>query len=482
MSERASHSSEATRQYGRGAALLSVGIGVTGLVTYLFFALASHTLPEQEYGGITLLWASVFITVSILYRPVEQLLSRTIAERQALGKIGWAPLRVAGMIQLGLGAVFIVPALALRSLLQDDLFSGNETLYWVMVVSVLAYAVSYFARGFLAGQRRFGLYGALVLMESCSRVLFALVVALGILSGSSVVALGIAAAPIASLFVVPLALGRKARSVVEAKGSSPQQDGPEQVEEQSEIDERSERGSNHDAGEFTLSHGSGFAIAVLVIMFSEQTFLNAGPLIVKATEGANGDALAGFVFNLLLVARAPLQLFQAIATSLLPHLTNMRITQGQDTFRHSVKITVLAVVGFASTVVVVLLVAGPELMRLFFGPNFDYDRINLAIVGAGMGIYLTAATLNQAALAQGQARRAAYCWIGSAVFFVAWLALSGIDDVGFRVVLGFTLSAILLSGLLYLLYRNPHERAEDVPTPGSPEEVEARLAAADEGS
>ena len=39
---------------------------------------------------------------------------------------------------------------------------------------------------------------------------------------------------------------------------------------------------------------------------------------------------------------------------------------------------------------------------------------------------------------------------------------------------------LLLCGLLYLLYRRPHARAEDIPAPGSPQELEARLAAADE--
>ena len=56
-------------------------------------------------------------------------------------------------------------------------------------------------------------------------------------------------------------------------------------------------------------------------MLSEQTFLNAGPLLVNATAGA---AAAGFIFNVLMIARAPLQLFQAVSTSLLPHLTRLR--------------------------------------------------------------------------------------------------------------------------------------------------------------
>ena len=56
-------------------------------------------------------------------------------------------------------------------------------------------------------------------------------------------------------------------------------------------------------------------------MLSEQTLLNAGPLLVRASEGA---AAAGFIFNVLMIARAPLVLFQAVATSLLPHLTRLR--------------------------------------------------------------------------------------------------------------------------------------------------------------
>ena len=49
-----------------------------------------------------------------------------------------------------------------------------------------------------------------------------------------------------------------------------------------------------------------------------------------------------------------------------------------------------------------------------------------------------------------------------------------------RVEIGFLLAAGVLFALLYCVYRRPHERAEDVPEPGSPEELEARLAAIDE--
>ena len=142
--------------YGRGrGAVLSVGIGVTGLITFAYFSLASHSLAEDEYGRITLLWSAIFITVSVLYRPVEQLLSRTIADHDARGIAGTQHLRVAAHDPArARRSLFAVVALALRGPIQDDLFGGSATLYWVLVVAVLAYAASYFARGFLAGHHQ----------------------------------------------------------------------------------------------------------------------------------------------------------------------------------------------------------------------------------------------------------------------------------------------------------------------------------------
>src|ERR687897_1385369 len=167
--------------YGRGARILSVGIASTGLVTFAYFSLASHGLSEVDYKGVTLLWSVMFLIISIIYRPVEQLLSRTISARRARGLEGGHPLRTAIAIQAAFAALFLVVALAERERIEDDVFDGSASLYWVLVVGVLAYAVSYFARGWLAGHSRFGLYGGLVLLESCSRRLFAPAGGVGVL-------------------------------------------------------------------------------------------------------------------------------------------------------------------------------------------------------------------------------------------------------------------------------------------------------------
>src|SRR5258708_31482900 len=89
------------------------------------------------------------------HRGMKVLLSRHISERVLKGEPISQPMRVASTIQLGLSLFFAVDALALRGPIQNGLLEGNETLYWVFFSSVLFYAASYFARGFLAGQHRF---------------------------------------------------------------------------------------------------------------------------------------------------------------------------------------------------------------------------------------------------------------------------------------------------------------------------------------
>ena len=188
-------------------------------------------------------------------------------------------------------------------------------------------------------------------------------------------------------------------------------------------------------------------------MVCEQTFLNAGPLLVKATEGARGTALAGFVFNVLLIARAPLQLFQAVQTSILPHLTRLRAGGEAHPFRRSINLTLVAIGAFAALVALVMLALGPWLMDLFFGGDLDYARGGLVLVAAGMGLYLAAATLNQAALARAQARAAAACWAGAAAVFVVFLLAWRFEDRVFQVEVGFVGAAGLLCMLLGGLYR-----------------------------
>jgi O-antigen/teichoic acid export membrane protein len=436
------------RSYASGARILSVGIASTGLITFAYFAVASHVLDRFQAKRIDVLWAVMFVIISVIYRPVEQLLSRAIAERRARGHTEHA-LRGPIVVQIGFALAFLIAALALRGELVNHVFDHYGALYDILVVGTVAYGASYFARGWLAGHEYFALYGGLVLMEALSRLCFALAVAVGLASGQTAVALGIAAAPLVSLAVVPAAFARRggeragaqAIEEVDAALAGP---GAEGVQEAVA------------AHELSLQRGWNFALVVSAIMLAEQTLLNAAVLTVDAT--AQNRALAGPVFNVLLIARAPLQLFQAIQTSLLPHLTGLEATDGHAAFVRAIRVTVLAIAAFALAVTLGLLALGPPVMSHVFGQHFSYDRFGLAAIGLGMGFHLVAGALNQAALARGQARAAAACWLLAAAALVAWMFTHAVHGQLLRAEVGYAGATALLALALALLFRRGSAR------------------------
>ena len=76
---------------------------------------------------------------------------------------------------------------------------------------------------------------------------------------------------------------------------------------------------------------------------------------------------------------------------------------------------------------------------------------------------------------------AAAAWAVSATFFVTFLLAANMQAVR-EVEVGFIATAAILSSLLYVAYRRPVRVTEARLRPGSGEEIEAVLAAADEGS
>jgi O-antigen/teichoic acid export membrane protein len=157
----------------------------------------------------------------------------------------------------------------------------------------------------------------------------------------------------------------------------------------------------------------------------------------------------------LLIARAPLQLFQAVQGSLLPHLAGLEARASRTEAQRAVRITMLAIAGFALAVAAGLVAIGPWAMDLLFDDGATYGRWGLALVALGMGFHLMAGTLNQAALARDEAGAAAAAWLVAALAFVGWLVAPIVDDELLRAEVGYLGAAALLCGLLAFLYRRP---------------------------
>lgn len=415
--------------YGRGARILSIGIASTGLLTFLFFSVASHALGgsdlgQEQYGQIATMWAILFTAMSVFYRPVEQLLSRTIATAAARGE-AHPRLREPLLIQAGFALVLVAAAFVARGALEEQL--GSPTLFWILVAAGVAYAASYFARGFVAGHQWFALYGGLVLFESVARILFPIAALIGITTGQTAVAVGIVAAPLASLLVVPWAIRSATRrlSAERASGTA---------------------AASSAAGGTALRTGTSFAVAVAMIQLGEQTLINAGTLLTS------DKAAAGLIFSALLVTRAPLQLFQAVQTTLLPHFATLVETGSPHEIGAAIRKAVGLILAFAALVVVGLLLLGGWVMPLLFDGQ-EPPVLGLAVVAVGMGAHLIAGTLNQAALARGHAWPAAISWLAAGTLFAVWMLVGPIDGALLRAEVGYCAATMILSVLLYGLYR-----------------------------
>jgi len=281
-----------------------------------------------------------------------------------------------------------------------------------------------------------------VFMESASRIAFALAAAAGITHGQSAIAIGIAAAPFVSLVVVPAAFA--SRATRERSAPPPASDAA--------LEGPAAEGIEEAVSDLSIRRGGSFAVAVSAIQLSEQTLLNAAVLTIAATT-VSSSPLPGLVFNVMLITRAPLQLFQAIQTSLLPHLAGLEVTRGRAAFARAIRLTVVAIAVFAVVVAIGLLAIGPFVLHDVFHNNYPYSRFGLALIAVGMGLHLSAGALNQAALARGQATRAAAMWLAAAAVFVGWMLAGVIADQILRTEVGYAGAAGLLAAGLFALYR-----------------------------
>jgi O-antigen/teichoic acid export membrane protein len=197
--------------------------------------------------------------------------------------------------------------------------------------------------------------------------------------------------------------------------------------------------------------------------------MNGGVLVIAASSGAAAltSGLTGFVFNVLLIVRAPLQLFQAIQTSILPHLAGLEARESPQEFHRAIRLTILVIAAFAGAVALGLLLIGPAVMKALLGDKgFHYGRVGLAVVGLGMGLHLISGTLNQAALARGRAKLASIAWLFAAALFIVLVATPTISNEVTRVEVGYFVATLVLAGMLWAVYRRGAARSQPIASPG----------------
>jgi len=403
----------------RDAALMSIGTLASGVLAYVFNVVAARSLGPEAFGGVGALWAGMFLLAVLLFRPVEQTLSRAIADQTARDADARAAVRSTARLAALIAVGSVAACLAAWGPLTDGLFNGEGVLTAALAVGLAGYAASYFARGLAGGVRWYGGYGLVLLADGGIRLLIAL--PLLFIASTTVAAIAIAAAA-----------GGGAVALLASKDR---------------VKLHRMRGHGGDPAPFSIREAARFALPAGVIGGCEQILVSGGPLLVLIAGGPEAASAAGVLFAATLMVRAPVFVMQGIQASLLPNLTTFQ-AQGDHARLHRATARVaLVLTGFSALVALGCLAVGPEAMGLMYGDGFDATRIDLALMGLGIGGFLAAGTFCQALLARGEGGRAAACWSAAAAVFVGLeLALGGSDF--HRVSVAFAAASTLIAVLL----------------------------------
>jgi O-antigen/teichoic acid export membrane protein len=391
---------------------------LSGILTYAFFVLAARQLGAEAFGQIALLWGVMFVAAVMLFRPLEQTISRETAARIAREQEVRTVSRTTLLVSLALIGVIVFAAIPLWGTITDHMFAGDRTLTAMLVAGTVAYGASYVVRGMLGGIRWFGGYSLALVVDAVARLLIAAPLLWGASQG--VAAAGIVGAGIAST-AIPVLVGRRRLTAAMRPGAT--------------------------ADPFRLGSALAFAAPATLIAAADQLIVNGSPLLVTIDGGHGASAAAGVVFAATILVRAPVYVFQGVAASLLPNLTHLREGDERAQFGDALRRATAVLAGCAAVITAATFALGPAAMDVLYGNEYATGRRNLTLLGLGVGLYLLSSTYSQALLALDRGSRAALSWAVSAIVFVAGFFLLPGSPLS-RVAVAFAAAAIVGAGLL----------------------------------
>src|ERR687893_22403 len=296
-----------------GTAAVGVGLMVAGISAYGFLVLADKALSKAEYSPLAALWSLVFLAGPGLFLPLEQEISRALAERRARNQGGLPVVRRAATIGVGLGLGVLILLIATARLTVDHLFDGQILLLVGLALGLAGALAGHLTRGCLSGTGRFKGYSVYLGADGFLRVLGA---AACILIGVNTAGPFGVAVGIAGLLAVPVAL----------------------LVQRPELDEGPE------AAFAEVGSALGLLLVSSICAFA---IMNIGPVVVKRLADESQNEAAGRFVNGVIVARIPLFLFQAVQASLLPKLSALAHSGHLGDFRVGLKRLLIAVGGLA---------------------------------------------------------------------------------------------------------------------------------------
>jgi O-antigen/teichoic acid export membrane protein len=390
---------------------------VAGISAYGFLFLADKALSTSAYSPLGVLWSMVFLIGPGLFLPLEQEISRALAERRARGEGGLPVVRRAATIGVGIFLGVLLLMVLGSGWMTEHLFDGQYLLLIGLALGLAGAMVGHITRGCLSGTGRFNGYGTYIGTDGFIRPLGAVVLlVIGVsTAGPFGVVLGMA-----GLLAVPVALTVQRPDLEE---------GPEA----------------------SFSEVGGALGLLLIASLSAFALMNIGPVLVQVLASDAQSEAAGRFVNGVVIARIPLFLFQAVQASLLPKLSLLAHSGHLGDFRSGLRRLLIAVAGLAVVGAVVGAVLGPFVVEIMF-PTADLGSRTMGLLAAGAGLYMLAMGCAQAVIALGGHGDQAIGWgSGVVALGIAVVAGAGLDlflRVELALLVGSAVALVVMGALL----------------------------------
>lgn len=397
----------APTSFRRGTALVSLGVGAFGLANYLFLVGTTRLLGPAGFADFNVFWGLVYGLGLGLCVPFEQEVSRRVSLAHGSGADPAPTLRAANRTT-AVGTALLAAVTVPLAMLYAD---GDDVPRVVVLCSVsyLALAMASVSRGGLSGAGRFGRYATQYGIEGLVRVLAVVLVAVGVVSATVTV--------FALAVPVALAAGVALTTTVVVRGRPVL-----------------------PMGEFARSLGP-----IVVSSMVVQSLINLGPVTINLVTEASQKSLAGSFLAAAVVTRAPILAFSAVQAVLIPRLVRSVVARDHRDFRRGL-VTVLApTVAIGLLGLLAWLVAGPALLHLLAGDEYDLPRADMALLAVAVSLYLVCIVLQSAALALSRHVAMMCSWLIAAAVFgvlVVVLPLGPTWTVGWAMVGAFAAAAV----------------------------------------
>jgi O-antigen/teichoic acid export membrane protein len=190
-----------------------------------------------------------------------------------------------------------------------------------------------------------------------------------------------------------------------------------------------------------------------------QFLLVIGPFIVKVLATTSEQAAAGRYLNAISLTRVPLFLFNAAIPILLPRFARTAAGGRLDKLLELLAQVVGAIAICFVAAVVVGYLAGPDVLRWLYGPNYELGGGTIGLLAAAAGLYCVAVTLSLALVATKDYFSTTISWaLGVVCMLIVIVGGGGLGLLG-RVTWGYLLGSLVASlsmaAFMLLRWRRP---------------------------